>query len=189
MAMTTTTGGHQYFADLLNAIKKLNATSLVSIPISLEFFRIKSYHNDASTGKVQVELTGSETWAEVGQRFAGKVRTRARFSISRAYPRFYSLTHHFIIMVIIIIYTAYIDTRRQHLVVVEDIIDTGRTMTAFLEKLETMQVASVRVTSLLLKRTALSNGYVPECMLCCVCCCVLCGDGWFQGVFSPGRLG
>jgi hypoxanthine phosphoribosyltransferase len=115
-------GGHQYFADLLNAIKRCNANTLQrSIPISLEFFRIKSYHNDASTGDVRVELTGNETWDDVAQRFQGK-----------------------------------------HLLIVEDIIDTGRTMKAFLAKLKDMQVASVKVTSLLVKRTPLSNGYIPD---------------------------
>jgi hypothetical protein len=34
-------GGHQFFADLLNAVKKLNATFLhQSVPIALEFLRV-----------------------------------------------------------------------------------------------------------------------------------------------------
>ncbi len=45
----------------------------------------------------------------------------------------------------------------------EDIIDTGRTMSALLAKLNTVGAKSVQVTSLFLKRTPLSNGYVPDC--------------------------
>jgi 3-keto-L-gulonate-6-phosphate decarboxylase len=35
--------------------------------------QIKSYHNDQSTGEVQVELTGNETWSDLADRFQGKV--------------------------------------------------------------------------------------------------------------------
>ncbi|KAJ3096479.1 hypoxanthine phosphoribosyltransferase 1 [Physocladia obscura] len=50
----------------------------------------------------------------------------------------------------------------KHLLIVEDIIDTGITMVALLEKLKTYQPASVKVVSMLLKRTERSNGYVPD---------------------------
>lgn len=115
-------GGHQFFADLLDAIKRSNAQNYQrSVPISLEFIKIKSYHNDASTGSVQISLTGNETWEDVAKRFHDK-----------------------------------------HLLIVEDIVDTGRTMAALLAKLKQIQSASAKVASLFLKNTPLSNGYVPD---------------------------
>jgi hypoxanthine phosphoribosyltransferase len=121
VAICVLKGGHQFFADLLNAVKRINQSLPHSVPISLEFFKISSYVNDKSSGSVDIALTGNETWADVQKRLKGK-----------------------------------------HLLVVEDIIDTGRTMKAFTEKLNQLQAASVRVTSLFLKRTHLSNGYVPD---------------------------
>jgi hypoxanthine phosphoribosyltransferase len=50
----------------------------------------------------------------------------------------------------------------QHLLIVEDIIDTGNTMVQLLEKLKTSQPKSIRVASLLLKKTIRSNGYIPD---------------------------
>jgi hypoxanthine phosphoribosyltransferase len=50
----------------------------------------------------------------------------------------------------------------QHLLLVEDIVDSGRTMVALLSKLKEYAPASIRVVSLFLKRTPRSNGYVPD---------------------------
>lgn len=48
------------------------------------------------------------------------------------------------------------------ILIVEDIIDTGRTMTKALKLLQTYNPASVQCASLLLKRTPMSCGYIPE---------------------------
>lgn len=53
----------------------------------------------------------------------------------------------------------------KNVLVVEDIIDTGRTMMKLLGLLEEFQPKCVKVASLLLKRQPASNGYVPECRL------------------------
>ncbi|TPX73335.1 hypoxanthine phosphoribosyltransferase [Chytriomyces confervae] len=50
----------------------------------------------------------------------------------------------------------------KHLLIVEDIVDTGRTMVALLERLKQYEPASVKVVSMLVKRTPESNGYVPD---------------------------
>lgn len=50
----------------------------------------------------------------------------------------------------------------QNLLIVEDIIDTGATMVQLLKKLETFAPKSVKVTSLLVKKTPKSNGYIPD---------------------------
>lgn len=52
--------------------------------------------------------------------------------------------------------------RGKNVLIVEDIIDTGRTMVKLLSLLKTYSPKSIRVTSLFVKRTPLSNGYVPE---------------------------
>lgn len=60
-------GGHQYFADLVNYIKALTKSNGQSVPLSLEFIRVKSYKNDKSEG-VTVSLSEEEC-----KDFAGKV--------------------------------------------------------------------------------------------------------------------
>eukprot|EP00158_Paraphelidium_tribonemae_P001467 Partr_v1_DN24428_c0_g1_i1_m66255 putative phosphoribosyltransferase len=114
-------GGHQFFADLLNAIKRINQNGSRSVPMALEFIKIRSYENDASTGTVSIELTGNETWVDIGKRF-----------------------------------------KNRDILIVEDIIDTGRTMAALLEKLKTIDAAKVSVSSLFVKRCDRSNGYQPD---------------------------
>ncbi|KAI8062752.1 hypoxanthine-guanine phosphoribosyltransferase [Gongronella butleri] len=108
-------GGHQFFADLVNCIKKLTTTNGHSVPLSLEFIRVKSYKNDQSVG-VNISLTEEEL-----KDFAGK-----------------------------------------NILIVEDIIDTGKTMVALLDALKTYQPKSVKVSSLLIKKTERSNGYIPD---------------------------
>jgi hypoxanthine-guanine phosphoribosyltransferase len=51
----------------------------------------------------------------------------------------------------------------KQVLVVEDIIDTGRTMVKLLSLLKEFEPKSVKVASLLLKRQPNSNGYQPEC--------------------------
>lgn len=53
----------------------------------------------------------------------------------------------------------------KNVLVVEDIIDTGRTMKKLLGLLEEYHPKCVKVASLLLKRQPASNGYIPECKL------------------------
>ncbi|CAO3646098.1 phosphoribosyltransferase-like protein [Mucor lusitanicus] len=109
-------GGHQYFADLVDEIKKLRRINGTSVQLSLEFIRVKSYMNDTSSGGVKISLTDAEL-----QEFKGK-----------------------------------------NLLIVEDIIDTGATMVKLLDRLALVEPKSVRVTSLLIKKTSRSNGYIPD---------------------------
>lgn len=60
-------GGHQYFADLVNAVKKLTTKDGQTVPLSLEFIRVKSYKNDKSEG-VTMSITDEEC-----NEFKGKV--------------------------------------------------------------------------------------------------------------------
>jgi hypoxanthine phosphoribosyltransferase len=109
-------GGHQFFADLINQIKKLNTRLGRSVPLSLDFIKVRSYHNMEQSSQIKISMTSEE------------------------------LT----------------DLRGKHVLVVEDIIDTGRTMKKLLECLNSYNPSSVKVASLLLKKTPLSNGYIPD---------------------------
>lgn len=55
--------------------------------------------------------------------------------------------------------------RGKNVLVVEDIIDTGRTMAKLLDLLNQYEPKQVKVASLLLKRQPNSNGYQPDCKL------------------------
>ncbi|KAJ1800594.1 hypothetical protein LPJ59_000965 [Coemansia sp. RSA 2399] len=109
-------GGHQFFSDLIAYMKKALNKQGKTLPMTLEFIRVKSYENTESTGNVQVSMTEKEL-----QELKGK-----------------------------------------NLLLVEDIIDTGNTMRKLLGLLAEYEPKSVKVASLLLKKTPLSCGYVPD---------------------------
>ncbi|KAI8611065.1 phosphoribosyltransferase-like protein [Chytriomyces sp. MP71] len=109
-------GASVFYADLMNALRKVRTPHQKSIPFSYEFMKVKSYENDKSTGQVKISLSEDEL---------------------RSY-------------------------KSKHLLIVEDIVDTGRTMVALLERLKTYEPASIRVVSMLVKRTPESNGYFPD---------------------------
>ena len=50
----------------------------------------------------------------------------------------------------------------KNVLIVEDIIDTGRTMTKLLKTITKYNPKSVKVACLLRKRTPLSSGYIPD---------------------------
>lgn len=50
----------------------------------------------------------------------------------------------------------------KNLLIVEDIIDTGRTMAALLEHLKTFEPNEIKVASLFVKRSPGSSGYRPD---------------------------
>ncbi|XP_048246068.1 hypoxanthine-guanine phosphoribosyltransferase isoform X3 [Haliotis rufescens] len=115
-------GGYKFFTDLLDKLKALNRNSEVSVPMAVDFIRLKSYRssygskeNDISTGNI--EVIGGDNLANL----EGK-----------------------------------------NVLVVEDIIDTGGTMTQLLALLKEVKPKSVRVASLLVKRTSRSVGYRPD---------------------------
>ncbi|KAJ3413731.1 hypoxanthine phosphoribosyltransferase 1 [Chytridiales sp. JEL 0842] len=109
-------GASVFFADLMGFLKKLKNANNESIPLSFEFIKVKSYHNDESTGNVKISLSDEELAS-----FKGK-----------------------------------------DLLIVEDIVDSGKTMVSLIELLKQYQPASIRVVSLLLKKTSRGNGYIPE---------------------------
>uniref|UniRef100_A0A8C6P9H2 Hypoxanthine phosphoribosyltransferase 1, like n=1 Tax=Nothobranchius furzeri TaxID=105023 RepID=A0A8C6P9H2_NOTFU len=54
VALCVLKGGYKFFADLLDYIKVLNHNSDKSVPLTVDFIRIKSYCNDKSTNSVKV---------------------------------------------------------------------------------------------------------------------------------------
>jgi len=109
-------GGYKFFSDLLDKINNLNSNNTEgSVQVGCDFVRLKSYHNDQSTG--EIEIIGIDNLKSV----EGK-----------------------------------------NLLIVEDIIDTGRTMKKLLNTVAKYNPKSVRVACLLRKRTPLSSGYIPD---------------------------
>ncbi|XP_029614511.1 hypoxanthine-guanine phosphoribosyltransferase isoform X1 [Salmo trutta] len=109
-------GGYTFFADLLDYIKALNQNSDKSVPLTVDFIRLKSYCNDQSTNIVKV-IGGDELSTLTGK----------------------------------------------NVLIVEDIVETGRTMETLLSLLSECNPKMVKVVSLLVKRTPRSSGYRPDC--------------------------
>uniref|UniRef100_A0AAQ4RHE1 Hypoxanthine phosphoribosyltransferase n=1 Tax=Gasterosteus aculeatus aculeatus TaxID=481459 RepID=A0AAQ4RHE1_GASAC len=115
VALCVLKGGYKFFADLLDYIKALNRNSDRSIPMTVDFIRLKSYCNDQSTGEIKV-IGGDDLCTLTGK----------------------------------------------NVLIVEDIIDTGKTMQTLLELLKQFNPKMVKVASLLVKRTPRSVGYRPD---------------------------
>ncbi|XP_023826401.1 hypoxanthine-guanine phosphoribosyltransferase-like isoform X2 [Salvelinus fontinalis] len=95
VALCVLKGGYKFFADLLDYIKALNQNCDKSVPLTVDFIRLKSYCN---------------------------------------------------------------------VLIVEDIVETGRTMETLLSLLSECNPKMVKVVSLLVKRTPRSSGYRPDYM-------------------------
>lgn len=115
VALCVLKGGYKFFADLLDYIKALNRNSDRSIPMTVDFIRLKSYCNDQSTGEIKV-IGGDDLSTLTGK----------------------------------------------NVLIVEDIIDTGKTMKTLLQLLQQYKPKMVKVASLLVKRTPRSVGYRPD---------------------------
>ncbi|XP_066569910.1 hypoxanthine phosphoribosyltransferase 1, like isoform X1 [Amia ocellicauda] len=115
VALCVLKGGYKFFADLLDYIKALNRNSDKSVPLTVDFIRLKSYCNDESTHCVKV-IGGDELSSLSGK----------------------------------------------NVLIVEDIVETGRTMQTLLSLLSGYNPKMVKVVSLLVKRTSRSSGYRPD---------------------------
>ncbi|XP_050418337.1 hypoxanthine-guanine phosphoribosyltransferase isoform X4 [Patella vulgata] len=107
-------GGYKFFTDLLDKIKALNRNSEESVPLAVDFIRVKSY-TDTTSGDLQV--TGID-----------------------------NLDH----------------LTGKNVLIVEDIIDTGKTMKKLLEVLQKHNPKSIKVASLLTKRRPGDGVYKPD---------------------------
>jgi hypoxanthine phosphoribosyltransferase len=113
--LCTLKGAHEFFADLLKAMRQRNAyKGSKTAAFTFDFMRAKSYEGTGSSG--EVKMSGLDL-AELAGR---------------------------------------------DVIVVEDIVDTGTTMLALLPALEAHGPKSVKVVSLLEKRTERSKGYKAD---------------------------
>ncbi|XP_005406462.1 PREDICTED: hypoxanthine-guanine phosphoribosyltransferase-like [Chinchilla lanigera] len=115
VALCVLKGGYTFFADLLDYIKALNRNHDKSIPMTVDFIRLKSYCNDQSTGDIKI-IGGDDLSTLTGK----------------------------------------------NVLIVEDVIDTGKTMQTLLPLVKQYNLKMVRVASLLVKRTPWGVGYSPE---------------------------
>jgi len=110
-------GGYKFYSDLQDKINNLNSNHEKSVPMRVEFVRLKSYENTESAGEVQIVGVSSEEL---------------------------------------------VNLKGKNVLVVEDIIDTGKTMQKLLKTLRKYEPKRIYVACLLRKRTPLSDGYVPD---------------------------
>ncbi|XP_052094843.1 hypoxanthine-guanine phosphoribosyltransferase-like [Mytilus californianus] len=115
VALCVLKGGYKFFTDLLDRIKQLNSHRNKSVPLAVDFIRLKSYVDDQSSG--QIEVIGGDSLENL---------------------------------------------KGKNVLVVEDIIDTGNTMLKLLSLLKAVEPKTIKVASLLVKRTPKSVGYRPD---------------------------
>uniref|UniRef100_W5M8C7 Hypoxanthine phosphoribosyltransferase n=2 Tax=Lepisosteus oculatus TaxID=7918 RepID=W5M8C7_LEPOC len=115
VALCVLKGGYTFFADLLNYIKALNRNSDNSLPLTVDFIRLKNYGKHESTSNVKI-IGGDELST----------------------------------------------LRGKNVLIVEDIVETGRTIQALLSLLNGHKPNMVKVVSLLVKRTPRNLGYRPD---------------------------
>lgn len=108
-------GGFQFCADLVDRIQALGRNSNHSLPMRVNFIRLKSYLNDQSTEDLQI--VGAEDLSFL----SGK-----------------------------------------NVLIVEAIVDTGKTMKTLLKHVETFRPKMIKVAGLLVKRVPNSTGCVPD---------------------------
>lgn len=150
IALCVLKGGYVFFNDLMDKIRHFyryryantlqnngNESLEKGQQIRVEFIRLKSYEDEKSTANLKV--IGIESL----EALRGKVCLLCITS-----------------SILKILWD-------QNVLIVEDIIDTGNTMVKLIKLLDNYQLKSIRVTSLFVKRTPLSNGYTPDCKSHC----------------------
>nr|XP_055059000.1 phosphoribosyltransferase domain-containing protein 1b isoform X1 [Misgurnus anguillicaudatus] len=108
-------GGYQFCADLVERIKVLCCNSSKTLPMRVDFIRLKSYLNDQSTE--DLHIVGAENLSAL----SGK-----------------------------------------NVLIVEAIVDTGKTMKTLLDHVKAFRPKMIKVASLLVKRVPCGTGYVPD---------------------------
>ncbi|XP_061193859.1 hypoxanthine-guanine phosphoribosyltransferase-like isoform X2 [Saccostrea echinata] len=115
VALCVLKGAYKFFADLLDDIKGLNRNFGRSVPLAVDFIRLKSFVDDQSSG--QIEVIGRD-----------------------------NLKH----------------LKGKNVLVVEDIIGTGKTMQKILALLQNVKPKCIKVASMLLMRMSTGSGYKPD---------------------------
>ncbi|KFW12013.1 Hypoxanthine-guanine phosphoribosyltransferase, partial [Eurypyga helias] len=84
VALCVLKGGYKFFADLLDYIKALNRNSDKSIPMTVDFIRLKSYCNDQSTGDIKV-IGGDDLSTLTGKKLENATLTCLIFFLTRVF--------------------------------------------------------------------------------------------------------
>ncbi|XP_071462398.1 hypoxanthine-guanine phosphoribosyltransferase isoform X1 [Marmota flaviventris] len=139
VALCVLKGGYKFFADLLDYIKALNRNSDRSIPMTVDFIRLKSYCISVDEAGLQLVILLPQLPELLGlqnDQSTGDIKVIGGDDLS-------TLTG-------------------KNVLIVEDIIDTGKTMQTLLSLVKQYNPKMVKVASLLVKRTSRSVGYRPD---------------------------
>ncbi|XP_057574955.1 hypoxanthine-guanine phosphoribosyltransferase [Hippopotamus amphibius kiboko] len=160
VALCVLKGGYKFFADLLDYIKALNRNSDRSIPMTVDFIRLKSYCNDQSTGDIKV-IGGDDLSTLTGKVCCFQTITPSHGAnccmgepellMGKCYPSD-----------VLTGLDKMLRKNHMNVLIVEDIIDTGKTMQTLLSLVKQHNPKMVKVASLLVKRTPRSVGYRPD---------------------------
>ncbi|XP_030222940.1 hypoxanthine phosphoribosyltransferase 1, like isoform X2 [Gadus morhua] len=115
VALCVLKGGYKFFADLLDFIQVLNQNCDKSVPLTVDFIRLKSYCNDESTNSVKV-IGGDELSSLTGK----------------------------------------------NVLIVEDIVETGRTMKTLLALLDECNPKMVKVVRFCILISAKKNLFLDR---------------------------
>ncbi|XP_050418335.1 hypoxanthine-guanine phosphoribosyltransferase isoform X2 [Patella vulgata] len=119
-------GGYKFFTDLLDKIKALNRNSEESVPLAVDFIRVKSYTRE-------LECNGAHF---IKDTTSGDLQVTGIDNLDHLTGK--------------------------NVLIVEDIIDTGKTMKKLLEVLQKHNPKSIKVASLLTKRRPGDGVYKPD---------------------------
>nr|XP_042133955.1 phosphoribosyltransferase domain-containing protein 1 isoform X2 [Peromyscus maniculatus bairdii] len=160
-------GGYKFCADLVEHLKNISRNSDRFVSMKVDFIRLKSYKNDQSMGEMQI-IGGEDLSTLAGKNTAlRKLLGRATDQILEAsnsslisdnkspgpsWASFYSPQRH--------PYPK--EAFSLNVLIVEDVVGTGRTMRALLSSIEKYKPNMVKVASLLVKRTARSDSFRPD---------------------------
>ncbi|XP_059173176.1 hypoxanthine-guanine phosphoribosyltransferase-like isoform X1 [Physella acuta] len=129
-------GGYKFFTDLVDKIQILNRNSGHSVQLAVDFIRLKSYVHSVYTTSSNDSNIVVLTPENGNDSSSGSIEVIGGDNLE--------------------------NLKGKNVLVVEDIIDTGRTMLQLLELLKSVGPKSVKVASLLVKRTPDNVGYTPD---------------------------
>ncbi|RMC04883.1 hypothetical protein DUI87_18058 [Hirundo rustica rustica] len=177
-------GGYKFCADLVEHIKNLSRNSERFISMKVDFVRLKSYHNDQSMQDMQIiggddlsKLTGkvwngTQNLARMRYEEILGEKTERQHSLSALrdalidangrgawglYSHLWAQEHQLSPGL-----SPFLVCAVWNVLIVEDIVGTGRTMKVLLNNIEKYKPKMIKVASLLVKRTSRPDGYRPD---------------------------
>ncbi|XP_042658000.1 phosphoribosyltransferase domain-containing protein 1 isoform X2 [Tyto alba] len=160
-------GGYKFCADLVEHIKNLSRNSERFISMKVDFVRLKSYHNDQSMQDMQI-MGGDDLSKLTGKDFCVFVcvhmymREKENFTPSSSVLSKNEVICFLILKIPVTVFSLAQPSCSQNVLIVEDIVGTGRTMKVLLNNIEKYKPKMIKVASLLVKRTSRPDGYRPD---------------------------